>query len=1027
MRRLPVRLAALLLVAALVPAKRLPIKTYTTADGLARDHILCIVQDSHGFLWFCTAEGLSRFDGYQFTNYHTEQGLPGNLVTDFTETREGDYWISTTDGLARFDPRGAGASRFHRYLLGGQAKPTPLAVREDGAGGIWCGASTGEGVFYLGPKDTAFRHIDVPMVYPFITTLAIDHRGALWVGTLNGLYRRDADGRTRAYTLADGLPNTSIMALREDHDGGMWVGTRLGLAHLDAMSKLTRVYGTKDGLPGARIESLLETSDGKLWVGTVEGLAEWAPAQPVGGREFQGYTAAQGLSARAVGALAEDRDGNLWIGTFGSGAMKMARNGFATYTESDGAPWVASLTESRQGEMCILYRGQDGARIGRFDGRKFVSIRPAWPSQITYFGWGRGQALVQDKTGEWWIPTGQGLCRFAAADGVAGLAGARPKAIYTKSDGLPGDEIFTVFADSRNNIWIGTIGLGNEDGLAVWERSTGRVRAFSEADGLTAKPVPTAIAEDRGGDIWASLYHGGVARYREGRFLVLGDRDGVSGVPRSLYVDSAGRLWIGTSRGLIRIDDPTAERPHLVVYGTAQGLSSGDVGGLSEDRWGRIYAATGRGIDRFEPQPEGSGEPAATTPALPGLGRIQRYTTSDGVAPGALELAFRDRQQSLWFSTPLGLSQLVPTVDRPRSPPPVLVTGVSVGGVARAISDLGQTAVSGLRLPQRPLRVDYVGLGFLPGETLRYQYMLEGADRDWSAPTDQRTVIYARLAAGSYRFLVRAVAGNGLSSPQPASVAFTILPPVWRTWWFPLACGTVAAPLMYALYRYRLAQLLAVANVRTGIATDLHDDIGASLSQIAILSEVAQRGAGKDASNGAPLSEIAGISRELVDSMSDIVWAINPDYDRLSNLVYRMRRFATDLLGAQGITLEFRSSVADHDLRIGANVRRQIYLIFKEGIHNIARHSGASRVEVELDRAGDGLVLRLSDNGKGFDASAESDGHGLINIRKRAAALGAEVEWQSGLGQGTTLRMTVGLAAGKNLALLRGRMTGLFR
>jgi signal transduction histidine kinase len=119
--------------------------------------------------------------------------------------------------------------------------------------------------------------------------------------------------------------------------------------------------------------------------------------------------------------------------------------------------------------------------------------------------------------------------------------------------------------------------------------------------------------------------------------------------------------------------------------------------------------------------------------------------------------------------------------------------------------------------------------------------------------------------------------------------------------------------------------------------------------------------------------------------------------------------------------------VADHDLRIGANVRRQIYLIFKEGIHNIARHSGASRVEVELDRAGDGLVLRLSDNGKGFDASAESDGHGLINIRKRAAALGAEVEWQSGLGQGTTLRMTVGLAAGKNLALLRGRMTGLFR
>ena len=1017
MRRFPIRLAALLLAASLVQAKRLPIRTYTTADGLARDHIHCIVQDSHGFLWFCTAEGLSRFDGYQFTNYHTEQGLPGNVITDFLETREGDYWISTTDGLARFDPKGAGASRFHRYPLGAQGKPMPAVVREDGAGGIWCGTSNSEGVFYLGPKDTAFRRVAVPMTDPVVAALAIDRRGTLWIGTLNGLYRRDPDGNTRAYTTADGLPNASIMALLEDHDGGLWVGTRLGLAHLDATSKPTRVYSTKDGLPGARIESLLETSDGKLWVGTVEGLAEWTPSQPVDGREFRGYSVAQGLSARTVGALAEDRDGNLWIGTFGSGAMKMARNGFTTYTETDGAPSVASLLESRQGEMCISYRTKDSLLMGKFDGRRFIPVRPAWPSQITYFGWGRGQAVVQDAAGEWWIATGQGLFRFAREDSVEGLAGAHPKAIYTKRDGLSGDEIFAVFADSHNGIWIGTIGLGHEDGLAFWDRNTGGVRAFSQADGLPVKPVPTAFAEDRGGDIWAGLYHGGLARYRQGRFTVFGDRDGVSGVPGSLFVDSAGRLWVGSSRGLIRIDDPTADRPHLVVYGTAQGLSSSDVAGLTEDRWGRIYAATGRGIDRFEPQP-GS------------LGRIQRYTTADGVAPGALDLAFRDRQGSLWFSTPLGLSQLVPTVDRPQSPPPVLVTGLSVGGVAQAISDLGQSAVPGLRLPQSPLRVDYVGLGFLPGETLRYQYMLEGADRDWSAPTDQRTVIYARLAAGSYRFLVRAVAGNGVSSSQPATVAFTILPPVWRAWWFLLTCGTVTALLIYALYRYRLAQLLAVANVRTRIATDLHDDIGSSLSQIAILSEVAQRGAEKDERNGTSLAEIAEISRELVDSMSDIVWAINPDHDRLSNLVYRMRRFAADLLSAQGIALEFRSSVADRDLRdlrIGANARRQIYLIFKEGIHNIARHSGASSVEVELDRAGNGLVLRLSDNGKGFDIDAESDGHGLLSIRKRAAALGAEVDWQSRLGQGTTLRMTVRLERAKSLSVLRGRMTGLFR
>jgi ligand-binding sensor domain-containing protein len=1011
-------LLAILLATSLLHAKRLPIRTYTTADGLASDQVLCIHQDSHGFLWFCTAEGLSRFDGYQFTNYQTADGLPGNVVRNFLETRQGFFWIATTDGVARFDPRGTGPARFRAYPLS-RVRAVPSMLREDRDGGIWCATTNSQGVFYLGPRDAAFHHVDMPAVDPIVTAILIDRRGALWMGTSGGLFRRDPDGAIHSYGTLDGLRNADVMALLEDRAGRLWVGTRTGLVRMDDGAAPTRVYGLQDGLPHRRIESLLEASDGKLWVGTADGLALWTPSAPPAtadaGREFQAFSPAQGLNAKAVGRMAEDRDGNLWMATFGSGAMKMARNGFTTYTEADGVPFVQSFAMSREGELCALFREKEGARIGRFDGSHFVEIRPAWPREITYFGWGRGQDVAQDGAGEWWIATGQGLCRFARADSVAGLAGAAPLAVYTRRDGLPGDEIFAVFADSHDAIWIGTIGLQNQDGMALWDRSSGRLRVFSAADGLPAKPVPTVFAEDRAGDIWAALYHGGLARYRAGRFTVFGDRDGVSGFIETLFVDSAGRLWVGTSsRGMVHIDDPTAERPRFTVYGVAQGLSSSGIGAFTEDRWGRIYAATGRGIDRFAPQP-GS------------LGHVQRFTTADGVAPGELDLAFRDRQDNLWFSTPLGVSQFVPTEDRPLSPPPVLVTGLSAGGVAQSVSDLGASTLTGLRFPQVPLRVDYVGLGFQPGGALRYQYMLEGADRDWSAPTDQRTVIYASLAPGGYRFRVRALAADGASSPQPALVEFRILPPVWRTWWFLVACGTAAALLVYALHRYRLAQVLAVANVRTRIATDLHDDIGASLSQIAVLSEVARRGSGNEVRNGAPLAEIAGISRELVDSMSDIVWAINPEHDRLSNLVYRMRRFATDLLGGQGIALQFRSSVADRDLRIGANVRRQIYLIFKEGIHNIARHSGARRVDVQLDRDGDCLVLRIGDDGHGFDVRAESDGHGLLSIRKRAANLGAQVEWQSAPDRGTTMRMRVRLEPARSLSLLRGGKAGGFR
>ena len=1025
MKALPVWAAALSLLPSLLDASRLPIKTYTTADGLARDYVTCIEQDSRGFLWFCTAEGLSRFDGYRFTNYGVEQGLPANYVADFLQTKRGVYWCATSGGLCRLDPAAPGPSRFLRYPLSGGKKPNvPAVLYEDREGGIWCGTSAGESrLFHLGPKDSAFRPVDLLMTDQAVadrtvSAILVDRRGILWVGTPEGLYRRDPDGTRRRYAAAPGLTNSFVMQLLEDHEGRVWVGTRGGLLRMEDLEDARRpprmrVYTKQDGLPNARVESLLESSDGTLWVGTNEGLAEWVPGRISNGREFRGYTLAQGLTARSVGALAEDRDGNLWVGTFGSGAMKIARSGFLTYGEADGVGWVQSLIETRAGELCAVHREENGISVARFDGERFQAIRPAWPG-IKYFGWGRGQVALQDHAGGWWFATGEGLARFGGGSRVEDLAGARPEAVYTKRDGLAGDDIFQIFEESRGDLWIGTIGPGSEDGLAIWNRKSGRVRAFSEADGLPAHPVPTAFAEDRSGSVWIGFFHGGLARFRGGRFTVLTAADGLPGNVRRLFLDSQGRLWIATTGGLARVDDPAADRPRFVTYDTRRGLASDEVTALTEDASGRIYAATGRGIDRFEPGPAGPG-------------RVEHYTTADGVVGGELQLAMRDRSGALWFSTPLGLSRLLPASDSPRAPPPVLVTGLSIGGVASPISDLGQSAVTGLKLRGTPLRIDFVGLGYSPGETLRYQYRLEGEDPDWGAPTDQRAVVYASLSPGRYRFLVRAVASEGAVSRQPARVEFTVLPPLWRRWWFLTGCALAALLILYVLHRYRLARMLAVANLRTRIATDLHDDIGAGLSQIAILSELARRPADVAPRGEAPLSDIAGISRELVDSMSDIVWAINPEHDRVGNLVHRMRRFATDVLGGQKIGLQFHSSVADEDLRVGTDVRRQVYLIFKEAIHNIVRHSGARVVEVELGSSKEGFALRVLDDGRGFDPNVRHEGNGLVNMRRRAGAVGGRVQIQSTPGRGAVLTLTVPLEQRRPLSMLRVKRNGVFR
>ncbi len=273
------------------------------------------------------------------------------------------------------------------------------------------------------------------------------------------------------------------------------------------------------------------------------------------------------------------------------------------------------------------------------------------------------------------------------------------------------------------------------------------------------------------------------------------------------------------------------------------------------------------------------------------------------------------------------------------------------------------------------MQIDFFGLSFAAGDAVRYQYKFEGAGGEWSAPTEQRTVT-ANLSPGKYRFLVRAVGPDGAGVGSPASVSLNILPPVWQRWWFLALAALVAGSVIYRVARARARRALLLERVRTRIATDLHDDIGASLSKIAILSEVVSHRVNADA-NGAgspvaePLATIAGTSREMVDSMSDIVWAINPKRDRLSDLAQRMRLFASDLLSARDIQFTFRAPDAARDITVGADLRREVYLIFKETVNNLAKHSACEDAEIELRLAGSRLVVRVSDNGKGFDHDAQ--------------------------------------------------------
>jgi PAS domain S-box-containing protein len=1342
--RLLIWIAPVLAGCSSVHAQQLPIKSYTTADGLAHDRVIRIVRDSRGFLWFCTVEGLSRFDGAEFTSYGREQGLASPFVNDLLEVGLGEYWLATYGGgVVRFSLRkdaspavdGHLRSRFKAYpIADGPAVNRVRVLCRDRAGRIWVG--TEGGLFLLEERNgvVQFRSIELGLAsqpsHPVqVWALLEDREGSLWVGTSAGLVRRMPTGEVsqcRGMSLpGDGL----VRSLLQDREDRIWLSQQAALTVFKPQPSRAAViqrFNSTNGLKCGTVRNLFQSTDGTIWIGSSEGVSEFD------GQRFHSYAAAQGVSGGSINALAEDSDGNLWIGTDLSGALRLARNGFVSFRRSDGLPhpWIISILGNRLGELYAISGGE--LTINRWDGQRFTSIRPNLPEKLLRSTTAGPHAVLQDHTGEWWIPTNEGLYRWPRISQIEYSARMKPKAVYRTRNGLASDDVSGVFEDSRGDLWIpSSIPAG--EGLTRWERATDTFHRYSDRDGLPAFNVPSTFCEDSAGSLWIGFWEGGLVRYRDRHFTLFTTADGVpAGTIGQIHLDQSQRLWVASSEGgLGRIEDPTAARPRFVTYTTTQGLSSNWIRCITEDRSGCLYLGTVRGVDRFD----------ANT------GLIKHYSTADGLAAAEVLVALRDSRGALWFGTFQGLSRFTPEPDRAGLPPPILIKGLRIAGVSQQVFELGETEVALRQLTphQNQVQIDFFGLGFASSGVLRYQYKLEKPDRDWSIPGAQRTVNYQSLAAGTYHFLVRAVSTDGTVSPRPASVLFSILPPLWQRPWFitlavlllagtvvtfdryralrtkelkaalnesqkltreltaqgtalrqahrvleleyeitsilaeagtpadatqpmlqlicktigwdmgalwnldpqtrvlhcvdvwhssepeavtfeklirervfppgqglagrvletgqphwvtdvrqddslrqpaPVApegfCSTFGFPILLrgevigvleffskvrrqpeteqiammatigsdigqlidrkraeeglresevrfrtfaetasdaiitidawggivfvnpavqkifghelaeligedltllmpeylrhlheaglarykqtgqrhiswkavelpglhrdgheipleisfgefssnghryftgivrdvserkradeALRRSREERLAELERVRRRIATDLHDDIGSSLTQISILSEVVQQRVDRqDSPITEPLSMIAGSSRELVDAMSDIVWAINPQKDQLHDLTQRMRRFAADSFTARNIKFQLLLPPAEVDVTLGANLRREVFLIFKEGINNIMRHSGCSETVIELSFAEGWLRLRLRDNGHGFDLARESEGHGLASMRDRAYGIGGEFTLNSQPGHGTTIQLDVPL------------------
>ncbi len=983
---------------------REPFRHFTTSDGLAQDSVTSIASDADGFLWIGTLGGLSRFDGEGFLTFGSADGLEGSAVHDIAIGVEGTFWVATEAGLFAFRPSDVPKEgRLFKRIAIEDLPDDDVAYRllADRDGSLWVGTLTS--LLHMRHDNGALRGsaIDLDLTSR-VQALAQDPAGAVWVGThVDGVFRISRDGRV------DRIPPSItgadfVRGFRFDTEGSVWTAFFGGVAifkpPLFPAREPYQSFGHEQGAP-IDTKGFVDSGASSVLLGSTLGVTEFRRSQQTQ-RWFVARTIDRrsGLPGDNVERLALDSAGNIWVGLTSRGLAKRLVEGFTTLEDANGpGAIVVSLTNARDGSpLAISFVGSKAITVAQPERGASAPVHVNLPSDVRYTGWGATRKLLQSRDGTWWAGTGSGLFHYAGPVRTVERLASPPDSRFTVADGLAGNDVFSIHEDGMGRLWVSTTASGdNESSVVVRPPGARRFERLALTD-LGTNALVRSFADGPEGSLWLSFLDGDVRRVQNGHVEAIDVPPDVSAHFSSLFFDRQGRIWL-LGRGRIYWADAQAHRPLFHRYETRTDTSNAAFYCAVEDRHARLWLASSQGVYRIDPQ----------------TGAERRFTIDDGLVGNSLPLCSADGAGVLWFSDFAGLSRIDPDIE-PASPlEPARLREVRIAGEAVPIPSVGGTMVGPLSVDsgRRTISIEYFAVHTASGPPPRFQYRLDGIDSKWSAVTRDRRVQYFGLPPGSYQFLVRTVDEQGNVHSTPAVASFRVRAPFWQHGWFLALSAALALGGMHVLYRVRVARVVALERVRTRIATDLHDDIGSSLSQIAILSQLARREIERrDAEPPASLARITEVSGELVDTLGDVVWAINPQRDRMSDLVHRMRRFASELFSDGDAVVRLELPSDEGDVPLDADVRRQVYLVFKEALHNARRHAGAARIDVVMRRGPKELLLTIRDDGRGFPEPGSSRGQGLASMRRRAEAIGADLEVRSIPGEGTEIVLRAGSA-----------------
>jgi ligand-binding sensor domain-containing protein/signal transduction histidine kinase len=953
--------------------------------------VVALMQSRDGYLWLGTLNGLVRFDGVQFTIFdeNNTPELPSSRIVHLFEDVKENLWIGTETGGAALVKDG----KVQALDIGrGSRQGRLVASCEDPEGRVWLYTAGGELCRYDGRQVDVWTLGGAPS--SAYRTVISDDSGMLWVGTDWRMSVLDPGravaGQELAAVRTMGVGKLDL--LLASRAGGHWrlSGGRIQKWRED---QVERDYGPYDW-GNAPVSSACEDEAGNLVVGTLGAGLYWYQTSG----EAVRLSLDEGLSSNYLLSLCFDREGSLWVGTDGGGLNRVRRKLFGVVEASRGLV-VQAVAAAHVGGVWVGYNG------GGIDHWK--------DNKVIRYGAGEGlgslaiRALLADQSGRVWVGTwGAGLLRFQ--DGrFERVAGAEQ---------LP-PVVQALLEDRSGRIWVGT-----EAGLARLESDVWRL--FTVSDGLSA-PAVRALAEGTNGDLWIGTWGGGLNRLRDGVFSVYRKQSGFPGDEvTALHMDEEGVLWAGTSgQGLVRFHEESWTR-----YTTREGLASNSIGYLIEDAAGDFWIGSNAGLMRVSKR-ELNAAAKALAKGQPSTVAIRTFSRADGLPTsqctlGAQPVAALKTEGRIWLPTIVGLAHVDPAALQPNPhQPPVAIEAVFVDGQLLDRSRLRPdwTAPIILQAGQERLEIHYTSLNLAAPEQARFRYRMH--ESAWIPAGNDRVARYSKLPPGEYQFSVTASNEDGVWNETGRGLSIMVEPPFWRTWWFMggstivLLCGVVGGVYYLSTQRLqrqveRLRQQQALDNERARIARDLHDQLGASLTQVSLLGELVESDKELPDEVEAHARQITHTARETTRTLDEIVWAVNPSNDTLDGLITYFCKYAQEYFAVAGIRYRLDVPPQLPATPLPPDVRHNLFLSAKEAVTNVVRHSGATAVHIRLRLDPERLVLDIEDDGcglAGMDPKRVQTRNGLRNMRKRMEEIGGICTMSPAPVRGTVVSLTAPL------------------